>query len=365
MDRFRQKGAVSRPVHVREPSPVRLPRWLAWFLLGSAFLTAGLLRQFHAEIPRSPYVSPLVGSMLFAAVLFLLLVAAREWRLGAAPGPGIRLGSLTPLLLMLLLEKWISLGLYDPVFYFLTPAGLPDAELDARYRAFAGLGLLLTCALLSGFSPPSWRRTWRRLRPARWPVGILGLAAVVAAVYLALLGLAAALGGHLRFVWPAPGMLTAWILAGQALRAFSEEYYYRSLLLSEMQRLAPRLGAGGAAAARWAALIPTSLLFALEHAAIGPPWDEPLRRGAFTLALGLLLGLLMLATENLPFVAGIHAFVNWLVLGVAPSLADESRLPALPVGTYVGLTLALAFVLAFLARRRGVSRVSRSAGGRP
>jgi membrane protease YdiL (CAAX protease family) len=341
---------------------VRLPAWLAWFLLGITFLTAGLLRQFHDEIPRSPYVNPLVGSMLFAAVLFLLLVAAREWRLGPSPGEGIRLGSLTPILLMLLLEKWISLGLYGPIFYFVTPEGLPDADVDARYRAFAGVGLLLTCVLLSGFSPPAWRRTWRRVRPARWPAGALGITVVVAGVYLGLFGLSAALGGRLRLAWPSPGRLLVWVLAGQALRAFAEEYYYRGLLLAEMQRLAPRLGARASAAARWAALVPTSLLFAMEHAMLGPPWEEPLRRATFPLALGLLLGILMLATENLPFVAGMHAFVNWLVLGAVPLLADESGRPALPVGTYVGLTLALAFVLAFLARRRGVGRAPRAGG---
>ncbi len=344
---------------------MRVPVWLAWILLGITFLTAGLLRQFHSEIPRSPYVNPLVGSLLFAAVLLLLLIAAREWRLGPLPGHGIRLGSLTPILLMLLLEKWISLGLYSPVFYLVTPEGLGEADMDARYRAFAGLGLLATCVLLSGFSPPAWRRTWRRLRPARWPVGALGIAAVVAGVYLVLLGLSAALGSRLRLEWPAPGPLLAWILLGQALRAFAEEYYYRSLLLAEMQRLAPRLGARGPAAARWAALVPTSLVFAMEHAAIGPPWEEPLRKAAFTLALGLLLGILMLATENLPFVAGMHAFVNWLVLGTVPRLVDQSGRSALPDGTYVGLALALAFVLAFIVRRRGVSRTPREGAGLP
>jgi len=338
---------------------LRVPAWLAWFLLGITFLTAGVLRQFHSEIPRSPYVNPLVGSLLFAAVFFLLLVAAREWRLGALPGAGMRLGSLTPILLMLLLEKWISIGLYDPIFFLVVPKGLPDAALDARYRAFAGLGLLATCALLSGFSPPAWRRTWRRIRPSRWPVGILGLAAIVLAAYLVLWGLASALGSGLEFRWPAAGPLLGWVLGGQALRAFAEEYYYRSLLLSEMQRLAPRLGLRGPVAARWAALIPTALLFGMEHVRLGPPWEGPLREAAFTLALGLLLGILVLLTENLPLVAGVHALVNWTVLGVVPRLVDDVGQPALPPGTYVGLTLALAFVLAFLLQRRGVNRARR------
>ena len=89
-----------------------VPRSLAWLLLGATLLTAGLLRQFHSETPRSPFVSPLVGSLLFAAVFLLLLAAAREWRLGPSPGRGVRFGSLAPILLMLLVEKWISIGLY-------------------------------------------------------------------------------------------------------------------------------------------------------------------------------------------------------------------------------------------------------------
>jgi membrane protease YdiL (CAAX protease family) len=344
---------------------LRIPAWLAWVLLGVTFLTAGVLRQFHSEIPHSPYISPLVGSLLFAAVFLLLLVAAREWRLGPIPGQGIRLGSLTPILLMLLLEKWISIGLYDPIFYAFAPAGLSEADLDARYRAFAGLGLLATCALLSGFSRPAWRRTWRRIRPSRWPTGLLGAAVVLIGAYLAMGGLAAVLGGGLRLSWPTPGTLLVWILGGQALRAFAEEYYYRSLLLAEMQRLAPRLGAKGPAAARWVALIPTSLLFAVEHFALGPPWEEPLRQATFTLALGLLLGILVLLTENLPFVAALHAFVNWLVLGQAPRFLDAAGTSALPAGTYIGVALALAFVLAFIVPRRAVSRAPRGRSAAP
>ncbi len=75
---------------------MRIPRTLAWILLLSGFFTAGLLRTYHLETPRSPWVPVPVGSLLFASLLFLLLVAARERRTAGVPGPGIRLGSLTP-----------------------------------------------------------------------------------------------------------------------------------------------------------------------------------------------------------------------------------------------------------------------------
>ena len=89
----------------------------------------------------------------------------------------------------------------------------------------------------------------------------------------------------------------------------------------------------------------------MEHFALGPPWEEPLRQAVFVCALGLLLGMLVLVTENLHFAAGLHVFVNWLLLGVAPVFLDASGRPALPAGTYVGIVLALAFVIAFLGAR--------------
>ncbi len=312
--------------------------------------TAGLLRQFHDRTPHSPYVPPIVGSLLFAAVFLLLLVAAREYRIGAAPGKGIRMGSLTPIMLMLLVEKWVSLGLYSPVFFFLAPRGTPAPMADAQYRAFAGAGLLLVCLLASTFSPPAARRTWRRLRPGRWLPGIGGAGLAVGASYAILAGLSAALGGGFRLRWPAATPLLAWAAGGQTLLALGEEIYYRGLLLFEMQRLAPRLGARSPAARRWCALVPTALLFGMEHVTLGPPWNVATREMVFALALGLLFGMLVLATANLPFAAAIHAFINWLVLGAAPRFDDLSGQTALPAGTYVGLVLALAFVLAFAFR---------------
>ena len=60
---------------------MRVPRTVAWFLILFTVFTAGLLRQFHDQTPRSPYVTPVVGSMLFAAVLFVLLVIANEQKI--------------------------------------------------------------------------------------------------------------------------------------------------------------------------------------------------------------------------------------------------------------------------------------------
>jgi len=330
---------------------LRIPVWLAWLLLLGSFFTAGLLRQFHDRTPSSPFLSPVVGNLLFLACFFLLLVAARELRRGAVPGPGVRLGSLTPIMLMLLVEKWVSLTWYEPAFARIAPPDESPAVLDAQFRAFAGVSLILLCLLVSRFSVPTARKTWRRARPARWPVAALYTMLVVAGTYVVLGGAAALLGGGLSLRWPAATGLVAWILVGQALLALGEECYYRGLLMSETERIAPRLLARAPMARRWVALGATSVLFSMEHLGIDVPPDEILRRLVFTVCLGLLLGLLVMTSANLHLAAGVHAWINWLLLGGAPHYVDAAGEPALPAGTYIGLTLILTFGLVYLRQR--------------
>jgi hypothetical protein len=330
---------------------LRIPVSLAWLLLLLTFFTAGLLRQFHAETPRAPNVHPVVGSLLFAAIFLLLLVAAREWRRGAVPGSGVRLGSVIPIMLMLLIEKWASLALYNPIFNWLNPATLDPVLEDARFRTFAGVALLSICLLIAGFSIPTARKTWRRVRPKRWPFAALATTIVVVGTYALLSLIAWLLGGELHLSWPPLDRALLWIVGGQAILVLSEEVYYRGLLLGEMERLAPRLGVRNATGRRWFALLPTSLLFGIEHLSLQAGWELIGRQLVFAVALGMLFGLLVIVSANLHVVAGIHLWINCLLLGAAPHFVDLDGRPALPSGTYIGLTLILAFVLAFLHLR--------------
>src|SRR6185436_6418052 len=176
---------------------VRIPVWLAWVVLLLTFFTSGLLRHFHSLTPRTPHVHPALGSLLFGIVLLLFLVSIREKSLGAKPGPGIRFGSLTPILLMLLLEKWISIGFYAPAFRLFAPAtGSGDVEIDARYRAMAGAGLLVACVAFALLSVPARRKVLDQLRPARWAIGLVGAAVAVVATYGLLWGLSRAMGAE-------------------------------------------------------------------------------------------------------------------------------------------------------------------------
>ncbi|HXV77500.1 MAG TPA: CPBP family glutamic-type intramembrane protease [Candidatus Polarisedimenticolaceae bacterium] len=330
---------------------MRIPVPLAWLFLVITFFTAGLLRQYHDRTPTSPYVNPVAGSLLFVSCFFLLLVSAREWRRGAVGGQGVRLGSITPIMLMLLIEKWVSLTLYEPLFAWLAPRDEPARLLDARFRGLAGVALILVCLLVGRFSIPTARKTWRRARPSRWPVGAAVTAAVVGGGYALLGGLAYLLGGVFRLRWPDADALLWSVLWSQAVLAFAEEVYYRGLLLSEMERLAPRLGLRNPLGRRWAALLFTAGLFSLEHVRADSPTGEAPRYLVFTLALGLLLGLLVMVSANLHLTAGVHVWINWVVLGAAPVFVDEAGEPALPAGTYIGVTLILAFAMVYLQQR--------------
>ena len=331
---------------------MRIPVSLAWLLLALGFSTAGLLRRYHDEIPHSPYLHPAVGSLLVFAIVLLLLVAAREWRKGAVPGRGIRLGSLMPILLMLMIEKWISIVIHSPLSSWLASmAGSAPALADAQFRGLAGLELLLVCLLIGRFSTPTGRKTWRRARPSRLPVAAVQTLVVIVAAYVLLGGAGRLLGGDLRLLWPPLQPLLFWVLGGQALLAFAEEVYFRGLLMSEMERLAPRLGIKSAMGRRWTALLTTSLVFALEHLDVSLPWAELVRQTIFTVSLGARFGLLIMASANLYLAGAMHAWINWLLLGATPRFVLPSGESVLPAGTYIGLTLILAFVLAFESRR--------------
>jgi len=331
---------------------LRVPRWLAWGLIAMAMFTAGLLRQSHDLTPTSPYLAPAVGSLLFACIVFLFLVAARERQIGPAPGPGIRLGSLTPLLLMLLVEKWISSSFYQPLFALVAPETLSAEEADAVFRLLCGIGLVVMVLVLSRFSAPA--AAWVRAR-AGGLKPLTGIAAAIAAVGAAGVLLAAGgrlFGSHVTLLAPDAAGSLAVVWVGQSAIALGEETYYRGLLLGELLRLTPRLGLSLPSARRWVALAMTSLMFGMEHLGPAAGWNDGLRQVVFALALGTLLGLLVLLTANLWFAAAMHAWINFLLLGAAPGLGYGTGAASLPPGATVSLALIGAFVAAFFLQRR-------------
>lgn len=337
---------------------MRVPRWLAWMLIAIAMFTAGLLRQSHDLTPTSPFLAPAVGSLLFACVVFLFLVAVRERQIGPAPGPGVRLGSLTPLLLMLLVEKWVSSNFYQPLFAFFAPATLSAEQADAWFRLVCGVGLIAIVALLATFSRPARSFVLARLGGWKFVSGTTAAAGAVLAAGVALGAVALAVGSSVGIVSPA--MDGAWpvVFAGQTSLALGEESYYRGLLLGELLRLTPRLGIALPATRRWIALGMTSVMFGMEHLGVASGWEDGLRQVVFAIALGSLLGLLTLVTANLWFSASMHAWINFLLLGAAPGLAYGAARAELPPGATVSLALIAAFVAAFALQKKGGRRLT-------
>lgn len=336
---------------------MRLPRGLAWLLVLGGLFTAALLRSFHTETPRSPFVPPVVGSLLFAGVFLLLLVSAREWRLGGAPGGGIRLGSLTPLLLMLLMEKWTSLSLYNPLFYAISPSGASDEQLDTYYVAFGGVGLVLLCVLFAGFSKPAARTVRRRLGARGWGLAAIVVTAALFGTYALVLALARAIGADVTLVAPDPAVGVAWVVASQCVLAFGEELYYRGLLLAELHRLGPRLGLGKGWR-RWFAILATGLLFGLEHVRPDADAGALVRQVVFAVGLGVLFGFLVLATRSLALAFGLHAAINVGLLGGLPQWVDPAGRAIPDSGAWVGIVLAIAFCAT--AAAVGLSRRARA-----
>ncbi len=335
---------------------MRIPRALAWLLVAMAMFTAGLLRQFHDLTPASPFLAPAVGSLLFASVLFLFLVAARERQIGAAPGPGVRLGSFTPILLMLLVEKWISSSFYPPIFALAAPAELQGDAADAWFRLMCGLGLLAIVLLGSRFSRPaaSWVRS--RMVGRKALVGIASAAIAIGGGGAVMALVAKAVGSGVGVLPPHPHGPLAVLLVGQAVLALAEESYYRGLLLGELLRLAPRLGLHAPAARRWVALGLTSMVFGMEHVGLSSGWDDAVRQLGFALALGTLLGMIVLLTDNVWFAASLHAWINGLLLGAVPRLAYGQSQTVLPPSASVSLVLIAAFLTAFAQQRRAPRR---------
>jgi membrane protease YdiL (CAAX protease family) len=331
---------------------VRIPRALAWLLIAMAMFTSGLLRQFHDLTPASPFLTPAVGSLLFACVLFLFLVAARERQVGAAPGPGVRLGSVTPILLILLVEKWISSSFYQPLFALAAPADLPDDAADAWFRLMCGTFLLAIVLITSRFSRPAASFVRARLSGWKAASGIATAAVAIGGGGLILAVIAKGVGSTVSVPLPRPQGPLAVVLVGQAVIALAEETYFRGLLLGELLRLAPRLGLRSAPARPWVALAMTSVLFGMEHVGSSSGWADGARQMVFALALGTLLGMIVLLTDNLWFAASLHAWINWLLLGAAPQVAYGPAQAGLPPGASVSLALITAFVAAFLLQRR-------------
>jgi membrane protease YdiL (CAAX protease family) len=100
----------------------------------------------------------------------------------------------------------------------------------------------------------------------------------------------------------------------------------------------------------------TSFLFGIEHVGLATGWEDGARQLVFALALGALLGMIVLLTDNLWLAASLHAWINWLLLRAVPEIAYGPEQAALPPGASVSMALIAAFLVAFVLQRRTIAR---------
>lgn len=352
-----------------------ISRRLAWVILLAAIMTAGLLRQFHAAIPTSPFLPAPVGSLLFFLIVILFLVFAKGWgRRQEIPYAGEDLQrfnflALLPLLIALMLEKWVSITIYGPLFNAINGSRLRTDLYNVLYLLESAAGLLVvSVALLPLFARllPLLRKY---LRPRRIPFAAVSILTALLILYGGLWAFFRVVGGegiHLR--WLGFGRYTTLVLLAQGLIAFAEELYYRGILQSELSFLLPALGVTRQRTRLATAAGLISVAFALEHFGGVGALGVDARRMVFTLTCSLLLGVLLILADNLWLCAGCHFVLDVLVLPSSrpsPSglqFVDGAGRTLLDPSLYVCVFFSLIFVAAYA--RTGIGIALRRRGGR-
>ncbi len=344
-------------------SPARPgPSLPSWFLAGVvvlALFTSGLIRSFHESTPRLPGFPPPFDSLLFAGAALAglaLLWARRDGRdlfTRLREPHRLTLPQALPLVFVLLLEKWTTGPLLEPIVERLVD-GLPDPRLaDAAFRGLTALGLLAAGMLGAAILRQSRGRIGAVMRPGRLPAALLLL--VVSSVGTGLVAWGAGLFARAPWGWlPRPPGVLAAVTAAQVVRAFAEETWYRGVVQVTLIRLLLQAGIPEGRIARVLGILLVALAFTLEH--LDPGAALAVQQGTllWVLAMGTLLGTLLEVSRNLWLVAGVHALVNLLVALVLPLPITPDGVPVLPAGVLATILVFLVFAgVVAHHRRRG------------
>ena len=349
-------------------------RRLAWAILLAAILTAGLLRQFHSAIPTSPFLPAPIGSLLFFLLVILFLVFARGWgRRQEVPYAGKGLSqvnflAMLPLLIALMLEKWVSITIYGPLWGAVNGTRLRADLYNVLYLLESAVGLLVVSVALLPLFTRLWPLLRKFLRPRRIPFAAASIAFAQLVLYGGLWAFFRIAGGggiHLR--WLGFGRFTGLLLLAQGLIAFAEELYYRGILQTELAFLLPALGVKRQRPRLAIAAGLISIAFALEHFAGSSGSVSDAQRMVFTLTCSLLLGVLLILADNLWLCTGCHFVLDILVLPsgrLTPSglqFVDSAGRTLLDPSLYVCVFFSLIFVCTYA--RTGIGVALRRHGG--
>ncbi len=317
-------------------------------LVAAALFTSWLIRSFHESTPRLPGLPAPFDSLLFAGALLAGLAVLWARREGRDRFTSLRaphrltLPQVLPLVFVLLLEKWVTGPVLEPILDRLV-AAFPDPRLaDAAFRGLSALGLLAVGLFGAFVLRQSWARIHAVMRPGRLPAAFLLLAASVAGT--GLVAWSAALLAGAPWGWlPRPPALLATVTLAQVARGLAEETWYRGIVQVTVIRLLLQAGFPEGRAVRVTGILLVSGAFTLEH--LAPARTLAAQQGEllWVLAMGTLLGTLLEVSRNLWLVAGVHALVNLLVALVLPLPITPDGAPVLPPGVLATILVFLAF----------------------
>ncbi len=337
----------------------RLHSWLVLIPL-AAIPLFGVLRTFHAQTPRLPWLGDFGGSLLLWAALGLLALHLVQRRRGLdlmpdiETGAGLSVGMIVPLLVVVVIEKWVSADVL-PFAFDLLPSWGPTPKLaDAAYRLASGLALGIVALAVYRIPRQVARKLEQRTLLSRLPAAtglVLGSAIVTGLLFA---GLPTLLGG-LQLAVAGPDTRTwSTMAAAQVVRGVTEELFFRGLLQTTLLRLLWQAGMSQGRLARVVAVGTVSLGFTIEH--VDP--SQPLARQASLLlwvfAMSCVFGVLLESSRNLWLVMAAHATVNLMVGGLLPVPVTAEGTLAVPPGVPATIFVMLLFVgIVVLHRRRG------------
>jgi len=346
-------------VNVSSPGRPRFPAasWALAGLVAAALFTSGLIRSFHESTPRLPGLPAPFDSLLFAGSLLAGLAVLWARRNGRDRFTPLRephqltLPQVLPLVFVLLLEKWTTGPVLEPILDRLV-ARLENPPLaDAAFRGLSAIGLLAVGFLGAFVLRQSWPRIRAVMHPGRIPAALLFLGISVAGTGLVAWGTGILVHAPWGWLPRPPGVLIAVTLA-QVARGLAEEAWYRGILQVTVVRLLLQAGFPGGRGVRVAGILLVAGAFTLEH--LDPARGLALQRGelVWVFAMGTLLGTLLEVSRNLWLVAGVHALVNLLVALVFPLPITPDGVPVLPPGVLATILVFLSFAGVVAAHRR-------------
>lgn len=331
-----------------------------------AVLSTSLLRSYHQVHEVGLDVDALFRGGLFGTPLFLLVLAVGALHLiSRRRGHDLfrpmdeaiaeeirahpRLPSLWPILLALIFEKWITVWAYQRLSIALDASG-PAAELaDHRFRFLSGCVLLGVCLFLLPVMRQTRPRLLRVLEWNRLPVAVLVTGAALAATLAAawLVSLSAARDSLTEITWSIghfPEGVVATAIAGQGMRAASEELFFRGLLQITLIRVLIEAGMSEGRPVRVLGILVISAGFSLEHLAAAFSSDDALRSLLFVFSMSAALGILLEVSRSLYLAFFAHAVINLLLSELIPlPLLDDGR-NVLGANALVAIFLLLVFV---------------------